>query len=329
MAKTPVYMPKFGMTMTEAEITEWYVRPGEEVEKGDPLLAIETEKTNVDIEAPADGYMGNQLFEEGDAAEVGSILTYVADTAEEAMADDGECPAEKPAQKTESAAPAMEANERPLPRLRKIIADNMRNSLLNSAQLTHFRDVCVDELAAYKATLDGISYNDLFMKAYAIAALQYEKAKLQLVGDKLVEKTSMDIGMAVALEDGLIVPVIRNVDKLTLKELAAERKRVVEAAKSGNLSPADTGNAIATLSTLGAQKIDCFTPILNPPEPIIIGLGRIMKRPWVKDDQIVAANVTTFSITFDHQVLDGKDAADFLDLFVQALNDPAKLGETN
>ena len=84
MAKEPVYMPKFGMTMTEAEIVEWYVEQGQEVSQGDPLLGIETEKTSVDIEAPADGFVCALLFEQGDSAEVGSILTYIAETAEEA-----------------------------------------------------------------------------------------------------------------------------------------------------------------------------------------------------------------------------------------------------
>lgn len=330
MAKTPVYMPKFGMTMTEADITEWYVEPGAEVAKGDPLLAIETEKTNVDIEAPESGYLGAHLFEAGDVAEVGAVLAYVADTPEEAAEEaaeeaEGACETKAEVPKAPEA-PEPAPGGRTLSKMRRIIAENMRGSLQNSAQLTHFRDVRVDALSAYKETLEGVSYNDLFLKAYAIAARQCEKARLQLVGDRLVEKDEINIGLAVALEDGLIVPVVRNVDQLSLHEIAGERKRLVGAARSGGLSPEDTGNAIATVTNLGAQNIDCFTPILNAPEPVILGVGRIMKRPWVEGDSIVAALVTTLSITFDHQVLDGKDAADFLESFVRILEDPAQLG---
>lgn len=321
MAKEPVYMPKFGMTMTEAEIVEWYVEQGQEVSQGDPLLGIETEKTSVDIEAPADGFVCALLFEQGDSAEVGSILTYIAETAEEAAEDGVEEKVAAPADSAEPVVPTAPAGENgaPLSRMRRIIADNMRSSLQNTAQLTHFREVCMDRMVALKESMDGISYNDLLMKAFALAVEKYPKVRNQLVNGLLTVKKETDLGMAVALEDGLIVPAIRGVDKLSLQEIAAERKRVVAAARSGGLNPQDTGSCLATLSSLGAQGIDGFTPILNSPESVILGIGRIIRKPWVKDEAIVPAYVTTFSLTFDHQVLDGKDAADFLAVFADIL----------
>lgn len=327
MAKEPVYMPKFGMTMTEAEIVEWYVEQGQEVSQGDPLLGIETEKTSVDIEAPADGFVCALLFEQGDSAEVGSILTYIAETAEEAAEDGAEEKAAAPAASAEPVAPTAPAGENgaPLSRMRRIIADNMRSSLQNTAQLTHFREVCMDRMVALKESMDGISYNDLLMKAFALAVEKYPKVRNQLVNGLLTVKKETDLGMAVALEDGLIVPAIRGVDKLSLQEIAAERKRVVAAARSGGLNPQDTGSCLATLSSLGAQGIDGFTPILNSPESVILGIGRIIRKPWVKDEAIVPAYVTTFSLTFDHQVLDGKDAADFLAVFADILENPDEI----
>lgn len=329
MAKTPVYMPKFGMTMVEAEIIEWHVEKGQAVAKGDPLCGIETEKTNTDLEAPADGYMGELLFEEGDSAEVGSILAYVYDSEEELEAEDGQAaaPSAPAAAAAPAPAPAKEetasTDEQPIPRTRRIIADNMKASLQQSAQLTHFREVCVDNLVAYKESLTGVSYTDLYLKALALAAAGYEKARMQFVGDKAVTLQAVDLGLAVALDDGLIVPAIRGVDKLTLTEIAAERKRVAEAARRGALAPGDLGGAVATLSNLGLQNIDFFTPILNTPESVLLGVGRIQRKPWIVGNAIVAASVTTFSLTFDHQVLDGKDAAEFLEAFARILEDPA------
>ena len=327
MAKEPVYMPKFGMTMTEAEIVEWYVEQGQEVSQGDPLLGIETEKTSVDIEAPADGFVCALLFEQGDSAEVGSILTYIAETAEEAAEGGAEEKVAAPADSAEPVAPTAPAGENgaPLSRMRRIIADNMRSSLQNTAQLTHFREVCMDRMVALKESMDGISYNDLLMKAFALAVEKYPKVRNQLVNGLLTVKKETDLGMAVALEDGLIVPAIRGVDKLSLQEIAAERKRVVAAARSGGLNPQDTGSCLVTLSSLGAQGIDGFTPILNSPESVILGIGRIIRKPWVKDEAIVPAYVTTFSLTFDHQVLDGKDAADFLAVFADILENPDEI----
>lgn len=325
MAKTPVYMPKFGMTMVEAEITQWYVEKGQAVSQGDPLLSIETEKTTVDIESPADGLVSALLFEQGDTAEVGNILTYIADS--EAEIEEEALPE---APKVEALATPKEvplaAEARPLPKLRKIIADNMRGSLQNSAQLTLFREVCIDALADYKAGRAGVSYNDLMLKAFALAGSRYEKARTQLVNDRLVVKEKADVGLAVALEDGLVVPALRDLAALSLAQIAQERKRVVDAARSGSLLPGDSGDCFGTITNLGGQQIDGFTPILNPPESIILGVGRILAKPWIKDGQIVPANVTTFSLTFDHQVLDGKDAADFLDVFVKILEAPQQLG---
>ncbi len=321
MAKTPVYMPKFGMTMVEAEITEWYVSQGDEVSEGDPLLSIETEKTTTDIEAPADGFVTKLLFEEGEEVPVGTILVYIADTEEEAEEDDEDeeiVSAEKP-----DDTPVVEQEGEEIPRMRRIIGDNMKSSLQNTAQLTHFRTIRVDKLAELKSHLEGISYNDLFMKAYALALKEYEKARVQYINSRAVKKDKIDIGLAVALDDGLIVPAIRNVDQLTLSEIADERKRLVKAARENNLSPEDTKDAVGTLSSLGAQKIDFFTPILNPPETVILGIGRIVETAGVEDGKIVPMKTVGLSLTFDHQVLDGKDAADFLNILAELLENPS------
>ncbi len=323
MAKTPVYMPKFGMTMVEAEIMEWYVSQGDEVSEGDPLLSIETEKTTTDIEAPADGFVTKLLFDEGEEVPVGTILVYIADTEEEALEDEEEdetdvavCEAPK-----QEELPKEEGEE--IPKMRRIIGDNMKSSLQNTAQLTHFRTVKVDKLAELKENLEGISYNDILMKAYALALKAYEKARVQYVGSRAIKKENIDIGLAVALDNGLIVPAMRRVDQLSLAEIAGERKRLVQAARENNLGPEDTGDAVATLSNLGAQKIDFFTPILNPPETVILGVGRIVETVGVENGNIVPVKTMGLSLTFDHQVLDGKDAADFLNIFAELLENPS------
>lgn len=328
MAKTPVYMPKFGLTMVEAEIMEVYVEKGEEVSEGDPLFSIETEKTTTDIEAPCDGYATQPLFEVGDEVEVGTVLMYIADTQEEAEEEaEEETSGEVSAKEAPELQPEEKAEEagEPISRMRRIIADNMKNSLQNTAQLTHFKTVRVDSLAEYKAGLEGVSYNDLLVKAFGKALKEYEKARVQFVGSRAVRMDKIDIGLAVALDDGLIVPAIRNVDVLSLEQITEERKRLVKAARENALQPEDTGNAVATLTNLGMQQIDFFTPILNTPETLILGVGRMMEVPWVEDGKIVVAKVMGLSLTFDHQVLDGKDAADFLQIFTELLEDPSRL----
>ena len=326
MAKTPVYMPKFGMTMMAAEIMEWYVEQGEEVQEGDPLLQIETEKTTVDIEAPCDGYLTKPLYDVGEEVEVGTILVYVADTEEEAQED-----AEETVEQEEEAGEAKE-KEPELPgedisKIRRTIADNMKSSLQNTAQLTLFRTIRMDALAEYKNSLEGISYNDLLVKAWGMALAAYPKARVQFIEGRAVTKETADIGLAVAMEEGLIVPVIRKADQLSLADIAGERKKLVKAAREGSLLPDQTGGAAATLTNLGPQNVDFFTPILNCPETEILGVGRMCTVPWAEEGKVTTAKTMGFSLTFDHQVLDGKDAADLLEEFAKLIENPSSLGE--
>ncbi|MDR2156510.1 MAG: hypothetical protein LBO81_01840, partial [Clostridiales Family XIII bacterium] len=171
MAKTPIYMPKFGMTMTRAEITGWYVKEGDKVTAGMPILSIETEKTNVDVEAPADGYVTKPLFAEGDEAEVGAILLYVAETLEEARSEsdaDGTAVGEPQPGQAPVLTETVPAEGEALSGIRKRIAENMRASLQNSAQLTHMRTVEADAFCAWKESLSGVSLTDLFVKQFAV-----------------------------------------------------------------------------------------------------------------------------------------------------------------
>jgi pyruvate dehydrogenase E2 component (dihydrolipoamide acetyltransferase) len=330
MARTPIYMPKYGMTMVQAEITEWYVEEGDKVSVGTPILSIETEKTTVDVEASADGYVTKPLFETGDEVEVGAILLYIVDTPEEvqAGAETEGAPAAEPGTPAEvspaqaAAAPSADEPGKPIAGLRKKIADNMRGSLQNSAQLTHMREVRADALCKEKEKDENISFTDLLVKQLAEALSRFELARDQLIDGRIVRKERIDIGLAVALDEGLIVPVIRDADKRSLAEIAIERRRLAAAARSSSLSPNDLGGAAATLSSLGPQQIDFFTPILNPPESVILGVGRIKDAPVAENGKVVVGKTLGLSLTFDHQILDGKEAADFLDMIASLIEHP-------
>ena len=183
----------------------------------------------------------------------------------------------------------------------------------------------MDRLVDFKNKSEDISYNDLFIKAAALALQENPQAGWQIVDDQLYRSTEANIGLAVALDDGLIVPVVRNADKLSLKEISVERKRLVNKAREGSLDLKEITDNVCTISNLGNYGIDVFTPILNPPETVIFGIGRIMQRPWVEDGALVVRNVIHLSITFDHQIIDGAVAASFLGTFCILLDDPSKL----
>jgi pyruvate dehydrogenase E2 component (dihydrolipoamide acetyltransferase) len=126
--------------------------------------------------------------------------------------------------------------------------------------------------------------------------------------------------MAVDTEDGLLVPVIRNVAGLTLSELATQSQRLSERARAGTLAQADMQGGVFTITNLGALGIDVFTPVINLPEVAILGLGAIRREPFVLDDgQIVARQQISLNLTFDHRIVDGAPAARFLQTLVRAV----------
>jgi pyruvate dehydrogenase E2 component (dihydrolipoamide acetyltransferase) len=142
---------------------------------------------------------------------------------------------------------------------------------------------------------------------------------------ELVVFSETNIGFAVALEDGLVVPVIRAADTRTLADVAETIRRLSAKAKAGRLEPADTAAGTATITNLGGHGVDGFTPVLNPPQAIVLGIGRVQPRPVVQGASIVPGTTTVLSLTFDHRVTDGATAAKFLNAVGDSLADGALL----
>jgi len=143
-----------------------------------------------------------------------------------------------------------------------------------------------------------------------------------LEGDQIRLMDEVNIGLAVAVEEGLIVPVIREVDKKSIFEIAALRRELVEKARQGKLLTRETTGGTFTISNLGMFGVDTFAPVINPPESAILGIGRIVKKPVVVNDQITIRSVMTLTLVFDHRVIDGAQAARFLQSINKILGNP-------
>ena len=149
---------------------------------------------------------------------------------------------------------------------------------------------------------------------YAVAqALRLHPAMNALVKDGVIERIpGVHLGLAVSIEDGLAVPVIRDAHLLSVKELAQASKELAVGARSGKLPPKSYQGGTVTLTNLGATGIDWFTPILNPPQVSILGLSAVTEKPVVRDGEIVVRSITTLTLVFDHRAVDGYPAAKFL-----------------
>jgi len=218
------------------------------------------------------------------------------------------------------AAPAGETL--PLTSMRKTIADRMHASLQQSAQLTITTEVDVTSMVLRRREMPKeVTYTDLITKAAAQALLQHPRLNSRLETDRIVLLPEINIGLAVAIDEGLLVPVVRRVDRKSVEAIARERVQLVERAKKRTLEAEDLSDATFTITNLGTYSIDGFTPIVQMPQVAILGVGRIVGKPRFLDGGIVNRRMMWLSLSFDHRVVDGAPAAAFLQTLAGLLDE--------
>ena len=218
----------------------------------------------------------------------------------------------------------------PMGGIREIIAERMTMSLQTNASVTLHTEVDATAFVELRGMLNdklqarevNLTYTDLLVKVVANALREHPRLNATLTDEGIHLLTEINIGVAVALDDGLVVPVVRNADKERLSEISEQVRGFAERARSNQLTPGELQGGTFTITNLGNFGIDAFTPIINPPESAILGVGRILKKPVVHDDEIVVRSMLTLSLTFDHRVIDGAPAAQFLQTVSSYIQDP-------
>lgn len=178
----------------------------------------------------------------------------------------------------------------------------------------------INEVAPVK-----ISFNDIVIKAVAAALRKHPKVNASWLGDKIRYNNHIHIGVAVAVEEGLLVPVIRFADNKTLSHISVEVKDLAKKAHDKKLQPADWEGNTFTISNLGMFGIEEFTAIINPPDACILAVGGIKQTAVVKDGELVPGNVMKVTMSCDHRVVDGAVGSAFLQTFKQILEDPIRI----
>lgn len=221
----------------------------------------------------------------------------------------------------------------PVRGMRRVIARRMHESLQQMAQLTMGAEVNMTEAVKLRTQLvdewapDGIrpTYTDLVVRAVAKALGPHPRLNAEFTDDAILLAAETHIGLAVAMEDGLVVPVIRNAGNMTLKGIAGESSRLAAAARENRLLPDDMAGQTFSITALGAAGVDFFTPIINPPNVGILGVGQIHDGVRWNGDQPVRTPIMTLSLTFDHRAVDGAPAAAFLGFVRELLEAPYRL----
>ncbi len=215
----------------------------------------------------------------------------------------------------QAAAAAPAAEDIPLRGIRKVIAERMHQSLQASAQLTITTEVDVTQLIDRRQEVRqefNVTYTDFILQACAHALKQHRRMNAALEGTTIQVHNQIHVGLAVALDEGLIVPVVRDADKKSLKDIAEASKALAEKARAGQLKLEEVSGGTFTVSNLGMFGVDAFTPIINAPQSGILGVGRIVEKPVIYRGEITKRSMMVLSLTFDHRVIDGAPAGAFL-----------------
>lgn len=217
----------------------------------------------------------------------------------------------------------------PVKGMRATIGERMTASLRDMAQVTLEIDVDAGPLLELTAKAAGrdVGVDDVLIRAVALTLVEHPRLNGFLIGSEIRLYDVINVGFAVALDEGLVVPTIFSADTKDLSTIHAERLAAVERARKGALTIEEVTSATFSMTNLGRYRVDHFTPVVNPPQIAILGVGRARPRPVVVDGGIAARPVLGLSLTFDHRAVDGAPAAAFLDdLSIRLEEGPAGLG---
>ncbi len=355
---TPILAPKLGMTQTDMTIVQWNKNHGETVQEGEPVVTIETAKVTNEIEAPAAG-MVFPIRKVKDKVNIGETLGVIADSLEEfqtykegtgktstthdedffdepeeewgirlAFDDDGEGKTGGTPAVVQDLGDRVVLERKAFVGMRKTIADNLVSSLQAGAQLTVVCETDMTELVRFRKELlldrpdQRITFVDMLVKLLAFALKEFPILNSAIIGDEIISWGEYHIGVAVALEEGLVVPVVRNADRKSLFAVSREIKKLSRKARANELSPEDYQGGTFTLSSGGNVDVDFMTPIINPPQNAILGIGKIGPRPAVYQNELAVRTMTHLCVTHDHRVIDGVPAALFLGRLKEAIEHP-------
>jgi pyruvate dehydrogenase E2 component (dihydrolipoamide acetyltransferase) len=372
---TVVIMPALGMAQDTGKVVRWLRAEGDAVERGEPLLEIETDKVTVEIEAPATGALAGICASEGDDVPVGEAIAWVLAAGESLDA----VPVAAPAAVAEAQTVAPERRTLASPKARRlaanrgvdlaavrgsgpggaiiaadiaadiasedpaaispepvgsvwrVMAERTTASWQSVPQFHLRRDVDATrfqswrDVARSKPGGEAVNITDLLVKVVAESLRRHPRVNSSWRDGELVPAPSVNVALAVATDEALVVPVIHGADRLALPELAARRKALVAAARAGELRPADVSDGTFTISNLGMFGVDSFDAIVNAPQAGILAVGRIADRIVAVAGTAAVRPMLQLTLTFDHRVVDGARGAAFLDTLATLLEEPAGL----
>ncbi len=360
-----VKVPVVGESITSGIISTWHKKDGETVSAGEVLFTLETDKVSTEVNSPESGVLKTQAAEGDEVKigqvvaliEAGGTAPAPKEEAPKAAAPKAEpapvkeeaapapapkaaepakpAPAPKPAAKP--AAPASEdgrTTRKKLTPLRRKIATQLVNAQHTAAILTTFNECDMSTVMSLRKAMQDefvkkhgikLGFMSFFVKAVVDALKATPAINSRMDGDELIQNHYYDIGVAVGTEKGLMVPVLRDCDKKSFAEIEQELGEYAVKAREGKISLEDLQGGVFTISNGGVYGSLLSTPILNPPQSGILGMHKIQERPVAEKGQVVIRPMMYLALSYDHRVVDGKEAVTFLVRVKDCIENPARL----
>ena len=345
-----IKVPSLGESDTEATLIAWLKDVGDEVHVDDIVAEIESDKITMEITATESGVLQEQRAAEEDTVEPGQVIGLIDTSAEVSDAEEAATSEIKeeptPIQETVSAPETMRETtaettqlaEReqisvPMTRLRKRIATRLKEAQNTAAMLTTFNEVnmqpIMDIRKQYQEEFTAkfgvkLGFMSFFVKACASACAEFPTVNAYIDGDDVLYHNYIDMGIAVSTDNGLIVPVLRDAGIKSYADIEQGIIDLAGKAREGGLKPDDLQGGTFSITNGGIFGSMLSTPILNTPQSAILGMHTIQKRAVVEDDVIVARPMMYLAMSYDHRLVDGKDAVQFLVHVKKALENPSK-----
>ena len=407
-----ITMPRLSDTMEEGTVASWFKKVGEEVEEGEILAEIETDKATMEFESFYSGTLLHIGLNEGDSAKVDSLLAIIGPSgtdisqylngsvkiesediqkeelkieqkAESKITEDNDSSVKSivnvnserifisplakklandknidistiqgsgengriiksdienykepllqtKAQPTMSTSDIQEYSEVNHSQMRKVIAKRLSESKFSAPHYYLNVELDMSETIAFRKQCNTIpdtkiSFNDIIIKACAVALRNNPSVNSQWFDDRIRYNNYVNIGVAVGVDDGLIVPVLKNADKMSVAEISTTVKEMAGLARDKKLTPEMMQGSTFTISNLGMFGIESFTSIINPPNSVILSVGAIIQKPVVKDGEIVVGNTMKLTLACDHRVVDGLTGSKFLQALKPLIENPLSM----
>ena len=355
-----VKIPSAGESITSGVLSIWHKKNGDRVSRDELLFTLETDKVSQEVTAADSGILHTKVAE-GEEVKIGQVVAEIEPVAagapvaaapapieEKAPAPVVEAPkpstpaatpppapkATAPVQEVKAVATDSRATRKKLSPLRRKIATQLVMAQQTAAILTTFNECDMSAVMALRKELQEdfskkhgvkLGFMSFFIKAVVDALQAIPSINSRIDGDELITNNAYDIGVAVGTERGLIVPVLKDCEKLSFAEIETSLAGFAVKAREGRISMEDLSGGVFTISNGGVYGSLLSTPILNPPQSGILGMHKIQERAVVINGQIVARPMMYLALSYDHRVVDGKEAVTFLVRVKDCLENPARL----